>query len=537
MPSSLFADSSVQGDALDDQRALQIALDQLSLLGLDNDENSLYDSQEPRKKSVNMTECVPVPSSEHVAEIVGRQGCKIKALRAKTNTYIKTPVRGEEPVFVVTGRREDVAMARREIISAAEHFSMIRASRNKNTTLNGSGTPVPGPPNLPGQTTIQVRVPYRVVGLVVGPKGATIKRIQQQTHTYIVTPSRDKEPVFEVTGMPENVDRAREEIEAHIAMRTGGLIELQDENDFHANGTDVGFDLQGHATLWSKPSTGMTPSSVHKPFSNYRNDSSSSLGSASTDSYFGNNSSRMADYSPPSPALSSTTTNNNGNNNNNNINVIGDDFVYESEVISPDCTDVTFDSSPGFDPTQAPPGLLWSHYNSCMTPSSTGGSSPTSTSAIFLTNTPTNANGIVMSQRRVNGCTPQPRLSPPLHSHTGGSSEHPLARRVRSDPGGGPLSYPGYSSSIAALPGPHLPGVPCDSSASSTSSSSSTSSGTSRKGSRDCSVCFESEVIAALVPCGHNLFCMECANRICERNDPKCPVCHTGVTQAIRIFS
>ncbi|KAF0876237.1 MEX3B protein, partial [Crocuta crocuta] len=183
-------------------------------------------------------------------------GCKIKALRAKTNTYIKTPVRGEEPVFVVTGRKEDVAMARREIISAAEHFSMIRASRNKNTALNGA---VPGPPNLPGQTTIQVRVPYRVVGLVVGPKGATIKRIQQQTHTYIVTPSRDKEPVFEVTGMPENVDRAREEIEAHIALRTGGIIELTDENDFHANGTDVGFDLHhgsggsGPGSLWREP--------------------------------------------------------------------------------------------------------------------------------------------------------------------------------------------------------------------------------------------------------------------------------------------
>lgn len=75
MPSSLFADGGVQGDALDEQRALQIALDQLSLLDLDNDENPLYDNnQEPRKKSVNMTECVPVPSSEHVAEIVGRQG-------------------------------------------------------------------------------------------------------------------------------------------------------------------------------------------------------------------------------------------------------------------------------------------------------------------------------------------------------------------------------------------------------------------------------------------------------------------------------
>ncbi|CAL9702191.1 unnamed protein product [Knipowitschia caucasica] len=547
MPSSLFATDSEshhhhhhhhnhhhhhQGETLDDQRALQIALDQLSLLALDNDD--LYDNSEPRKKSVNMTECVPVPSSEHVAEIVGRQGCKIKALRAKTNTYIKTPVRGEEPVFVVTGRREDVAMARREIISAAEHFSMIRASRNKNTSVSGSGTPIPGPPNLPGQTTIQVRVPYRVVGLVVGPKGATIKRIQQQTHTYIVTPSRDKEPVFEVTGMPENVDRAREEIEAHIAMRTGGVIELQDDNDFHANGTDVGFDLLNHASLWSKPgATTMTPSSTRKPFSNYRNDSSSSLGSASTDSYFGN--SRMADYSPPSPALSYTANNNNnnGNNNNNNINN-ANGFVYSSEAISPDSASVGFDSSPAFDPTPAPPGLMWSQYDRGMTPTSTGGSSPTSTSARFSANN-NNNNG-----RRVSSSgTPQPRLSPPLHNHTATLSEHPHARRVRSDPGGGSLGFPAsFSSTMASLPGPHLPGIPCDSSASSSASStSSTSSGTSRKGSRDCSVCFESEVIAALVPCGHNLFCMECANRICERSEPRCPVCHAAVTQAIRIFS
>ena len=140
-------------------------------------------------------------------------------MRAKTNTYIKTPVRGEEPVFVVTGRKEDVALAKREILSAADHFSQIRASRksNINSTLAFGQLMA----NTPGQTTVQVRVPYRVVGLVVGPKGATIKRIQQQTHTYIVTPSRDKEPVFEVTGLPENVEAARKEIEAHIAIRTG----------------------------------------------------------------------------------------------------------------------------------------------------------------------------------------------------------------------------------------------------------------------------------------------------------------------------
>ena len=83
-------------------------------------------------------------------------GCKIKALRAKTNTYIKTPVRGEEPVFVVTGRKEDVALAKREILSAAEHFSQIRASRKGGA--GGTGTLSCAPAPVPGQVTIQVSV-------------------------------------------------------------------------------------------------------------------------------------------------------------------------------------------------------------------------------------------------------------------------------------------------------------------------------------------------------------------------------------------
>ena len=92
-------------------------------------------------------------------------GCKIKALRAKTNTYIKTPVRGEEPVFVVTGRKEDVTAAKREILSAADHFSQIRASRKNN--INSTLALGQLMANTPGQTTVQVRVPYRVVGLVI----------------------------------------------------------------------------------------------------------------------------------------------------------------------------------------------------------------------------------------------------------------------------------------------------------------------------------------------------------------------------------
>lgn len=82
-------------NSLEDQRALQVALE-LSLLSFGNVEHhhgstspnshhyhtmdqiaSLHYADEMRflaKKSQNMTECVPVPSSEHVAEIVGRQG-------------------------------------------------------------------------------------------------------------------------------------------------------------------------------------------------------------------------------------------------------------------------------------------------------------------------------------------------------------------------------------------------------------------------------------------------------------------------------
>ncbi|KAH8040263.1 hypothetical protein HPB51_009811 [Rhipicephalus microplus] len=325
MPASLFPEMERSSGGLEDQRALQLALE-LSMLGLNNENDSLHPNLEAdtrNKKSQNTTECVPVPSSEHVAEIVGRQGCKIKALRAKTNTYIKTPVRGEEPVFVVTGRKEDVAAAKREILSAAEHFSQIRAQRKNH--LNGSLAPGPNS-NIPG---------------------ATIKRIQQQTNTYIVTPSRDKEPVFEVTGLPESVEAAKREIEAHIAMRTGGGLGEEEPSEF----SEV---------------FGFPP--------------------------------KMYGY------------------------------AYES--------DEGLGDSPTFDPA----GLPWD------------------------------------------------------------------GRAVA------------HGDSVASSPTDSLGSGP-------------------KRGKRDCVVCFESEVVAALVPCGHNMFCMECANRVCGKLEPLCPVCNQPCAHAMRIYS
>jgi len=78
MPSSLILDMerNSTGQLEADQRAFQIALE-LSMLGLTNDDDcnpNSFDDIRSSKKSMNTTECVPVPSSEHVAEIVGRQG-------------------------------------------------------------------------------------------------------------------------------------------------------------------------------------------------------------------------------------------------------------------------------------------------------------------------------------------------------------------------------------------------------------------------------------------------------------------------------
>ncbi|MGH0148473.1 UNVERIFIED_CONTAM: hypothetical protein FKN15_065166 [Acipenser sinensis] len=554
-----------------------------------------------RRKSVNTTECVEVPTSEHVAEIVGRQGCKIKALRAKTNTYIKTPVRGDEPVFVVTGRKEDVAMAKREILSAAEHFSMIRASRNKTGPLTGG---LPGAPNLPGQNTIQVRVPYRVVGLVVGPKGATIKRIQQQTHTYIVTPSRDKEPVFEVTGMPENVDRAREEIEAHIAMRTGSYVEMTgEENDFHFNGTDVGFEGGpgggGGAWLNNRAPSGGGPSGT-RMISNYRNDSSSSLGSGSTDSYFGG--SRMADFSPTSPFNA------------------GSSFWFGDSLLPQGSEDLGGVESPGFDSLTAPPPppqqqVIWSPFEhgnpllgfegknqrrdsqpstprlsptfsdsqehhrmyiqafSSSSESSTSSSPPDSAGpsgtrmisnyrndsssslgsgstdsyfggsrmADFSPTSPFNTGSSFWFGEQAAASAPPP---PPQQQVIWSPFEHgnPLLgfegknQRRDSQP-----STPRLSPTFSDSQEHHRMYIQAFSSSSESSTSSSPPDSASSaglcQGKRDCIRCFESEVIAALVPCGHNLFCMECANRICENREPLCPVCQAPVTQAIRVLS
>lgn len=489
MPSTIFPEIERNTNGVDESRALQaLALD-LSLLGLGTQEDDSPFDGPSRMKSSNTTECVPVPSSEHVAEIVGRQGCKIKALRAKTNTYIKTPVRGDDPVFVVTGRKEDVLAAKREILQAAEHFSQIRARRSQGQL--GPGLPGQPPPAIPGQTTLQVRVPYRVVGLVVGPKGATIKRIQQQTNTYIVTPSRDNEPVFEVTGLPENVERAKEEIEAHIAMRTGGQLENdKGQDDFATNGTDTGtFHNSGPAEMSVFTPIGPFNPMVGSNGKEIQQRSNSITTTNSSDAIF--NANNTSKY------IFSQLFNNSVNRENSFYDMVSPDVI-------PD---------PGFEQHQTLQSQvgsnLWQEVNRYPDPFNTA-----------------------LGPQRAHSFGSESQLD----NSDDLTRNHKPAVRLHSDP------LRGGRGALSSALGPFLPSNGSMSSGSSEGSienspSSDSSSSGSSEASKKCTMCEDKEIIAALVPCGHNLFCMDCANNVTEKEPKECPVCHEIVTQAIRIIS
>lgn len=428
--------------------------------------------------NIHCTQCTP----RNRLNSMSFSGCKIKALRAKTNTYIKTPVRGEEPVFVVTGRKEDVSKAKREILSAAEHFSLIRASRKPPLSgVTGKGTPAGPPTNVPGQITIQVRVPYRVVGLVVGPKGATIKHIQQQTHTYIVTPSRDKEPVFEVTGMPDNVQSARRQIEAHIALRTGntstalGALNTGLLNDLSSSNGGLNSLLNGEDTpeiLASLYKNGLGSLFGYLDATNqqeiYNNVAACSNGIGQNDIGVTN--------AMPSSAGSSTCSSNSSTSSTSSKSAI----MTLPELINiwkrNETTAAEIDEGIGDSPN------IWS----MPTPSIIGSSSSPAASV-----------------------SPTDSLLASFNCKNSGLMSNGINI----------ASFVGLNAANG------IGSVSCN---------LKLQSGAQQ---RECMLCGDKDVSAALVPCGHNMFCLDCANRICSSGESACPICGETVVQAIRIIA
>lgn len=467
----------------------------------------------------------------------------------------------------MTGRKEDVSKAKREILSAADHFSLIRASRKPLTadghtssgsgvgvSVNGSGSgsssgigAVPrlpsGPPCMPGQITIQVRVPYRVVGLVVGPKGATIKHIQQETQTYIVTPSREKEPIFEVTGLPDNVDTARKQIEAHIALRTGvgsgtgssslpGLgsesSSVVESNEFinsstinsltHILNDDLNTELL--TSIYKNVHQDYVHNSINqmKPImQNYQLNNcyqkredianiemmTSTLTASGTPAgkhhhLLGNET--KADNSVfrnTSKSLSTSTSATSTSNHSNPNNILTRSCSSASSTTSTKSTNNSTNAN-------TPPEILniWKNLNDSIDVDEGIGDSPSIWSQTA---------NIVLSTDHHHQCSPTNSISPTdslLEQQT-------IAHHTSKEPNQQQKAQAQEQASIQSLQSNNADKFIIH---------------------RECCVCNENEVTTALVPCGHNMFCMECANQICISMEAVCPICNSIVYHAMRIL-
>ena len=542
-------------------------------------------------------------------------------MRAKTNTYIKTPVRNEEPVFVVTGRKEDVAKAKREILSAAEHFTLIRATRRTNDGINGCAANITSGGGgghlislnknslssttpLPGQVTIQVRVPYRVVGLVVGPKGNTIKHIQHETQTYIVTPSRDKEPIFEVTGMPDNVQMARKQIEAHIATRTGnslnnalaipapppppppppapaGTINRLNEalNSTQNTSTTTSFhSINALNQILNDDLHSEILSSIYKngigsalEYSEIGGNVISAASKCNTSNSF--NGFMNCEINPSTISLNEIqrrVVHNSGNNNASNFDFINSlmdsntaHFINEQNTNFPQLSNsatavrnlksvintinILENSSNGAGSLLHQPNSL--STNALLTRSCSSASSTASSSKSFCNNGNSKNNPFWKS---FNGGS---SVSAVNGSCNGVGSVNNDCIDVDEGIGESPLYSWGLPNTLAALTNSYC--SPASTSISPTDSlfgehvhtnaatsilqqqhqnkSSSKTKILDKVKRSNCWMCQEKDIFAALLPCGHKMFCYDCANRLCQQNESTCPICSTQIYQAVKI--
>ena len=150
-------------------------------------------------RSGDITRRVSVPSSEHVADIIGKKGCRIIALQTRTNTYIQTPARGESPVFFITGHPKDVAFAKLEVLAHAFHFTSMQD----------------GPGNDPTHITLSIPVPSSDhVAMIVGKDCRMITALLGYIHSniYVRIPCRSEDPIFYITGKPKDVDAAKRKL-------------------------------------------------------------------------------------------------------------------------------------------------------------------------------------------------------------------------------------------------------------------------------------------------------------------------------------
>ena len=356
--------------------------------------------------------------------------------------------------------------------------------------------------------------------------------------------------------MPDNVEQAKREIEAHIALRTGLVNVDGSGNEISPDMMhDLAAGLNGLGLLGSSLGGGgmdnggadlmgslyKTSSTLRSVFSGGHNNETYGVASSGLNTILGHNENAYGLRSHHNVAFGSSAATNG---------------KIDSELHQ------TLGS-----------GLLNSLYDSDEGIGLGGSDSPTLSHSLIQPNiwsTDFGATGLVGGNNTMaaaSGSAGNPAASmvakrsnsfgfpTPSAATTTTDCEHPPARRISSDPLTAIGSTLNSLSAAFQIRSDSDSGVR-DSSASASGSASpaacspvGSSSNSSTRGSlkRECIMCCEGEMVAALVPCGHKLFCMDCAQRLVPKESTdtsdevskggECPVCHQAVTQAIRIFS
>ena len=121
-------------------------------------------------------EKVSVPNDK-VGLVIGKNGCVIKEMMAKTVTQIQVP---REP------DRDDPT--RRSVIITGDPKNVLEAKKLIQAIIDGQTGTLPE-----GLPVISITVPDDKVGLVIGKNGNIIKDIQMRTTAYIQIPGKPVE--------------------------------------------------------------------------------------------------------------------------------------------------------------------------------------------------------------------------------------------------------------------------------------------------------------------------------------------------------
>lgn len=134
-----------------------------------------------------------VASNEHAAEVIGKQGRKIKRIAKDTQTFIQCPSPNDPPIFEIYGHKKYLILrAKRHIQRFADHFDKMKNKKRKIRLSEGEKI-----------ETIWFR--KGDVPSIIGKGGRQIKKIMFYSLAKVISPDTNKNPIFIIIGTERSI--------------------------------------------------------------------------------------------------------------------------------------------------------------------------------------------------------------------------------------------------------------------------------------------------------------------------------------------